>query len=381
MTIGSAHTYIKKGVEKGLTTEFLNFIVESSLEQESSFRLYIHDLKHLCHYSGADHDYLRKLILREIFPYNSYKMKKRSGGHRFISSPFEDLKYLQKWINKYILANVQPHFRCFSYRPKISIYDCAKEHCGSKWLIKLDIENFFDSVSEIKVYNLFRELGHKPLLSFELARLCTIEPFSINKNMRAKWRSIDKVSQKYVFPRKHIKFWGKLPQGAPTSPSISNNVFRNVDEAFQSFAIKNHLTYTRYADDICFSTHQSTFCRDDAKKLIEYCAIELRKNGYASNKAKIRIIPPGVRKVVLGLNVNHELPKLTKAYKKKLECHVRGIEVFGAISHAAHKKFESVFNMLEHVLGLINHAKLVEYEYAAKLSSRFLVAKQQEGLI
>jgi RNA-directed DNA polymerase len=381
MAIGSAHTYIQNGLEKGLSEEFLNVIVNSSYDQKALYRLYIHDLKHLCHYSGADYNYLKDLVLREICGYDSYKIRKRSGGHRYISSPFDDLKYLQKWINKYILSNVQPHFRCFSYRSNISIYDCAKEHCGAKWLIKLDIENFFDSVSEVKVYNLFRNIGYRPLLSFELARLCTIEPFMINKNMRDRWRNFSKTGDKYVYSRAAAKFWGKLPQGAPTSPAISNIVFMEADVAFQRFARSNGLTYTRYADDLCFSTNENSFSREDAKKIIDYCSRELRNHGYASNKAKIRVIPPGTKKIVLGLNVDHDLPKLTKAYKKRIEGHVRGIEEFQASSHSQHKKFKSVYSMFDHVLGLINHAVIIEPEYALNLKNRFLLAKQKQGYV
>jgi RNA-directed DNA polymerase len=279
------------------------------------------------------------------------------------------------------LANVKPHWRCYSYHSEASIYKSAKEHCSSKWLIKMDIENFFDSVSEVVVYRMFKQLGYKPLLSFELSRICTMEARLVNKEMAGKWVNYNTASDELPYPRKKVKYFGRLPQGAPTSPAISNIIFIDIDEILQNFSEKNNLTYTRYADDICFSSHDKGFTRECAKLVIDFCTVVLRNNGYAAKKLKTKIIPPGVRKVVLGLNVDHDEPKLTKAYKKRIENHIRGIEEFGAIDHAKHKKFDSVFGMLEHVLGLINHARLVEYTYAVKLLIRYNITKQKQGFV
>ena len=243
----------------------------------------------------------------------------------------------------------------------------------------MDIENFFDSISEVTVYKLYRKLGYKPLLSFELARICTIDPRNINQAMAEKWVNYNTDSCDLTYSRKGIKYFGRLPQGAPTSPAISNLVFNPIDEIFQSFAEENNLTYTRYADDLCFSSQDRSFTRKCAELVIKYSSLVLRTNGYATRKLKTKIIPPGVRKVILGLNIDHYEPKLTKAYKKRLEGHIRGIEKFGAIFHTEHKNFDSVYGMLEHVLGLINHARLVENGYAIELLNRYNIAKHLQG--
>jgi RNA-directed DNA polymerase len=381
MAIGPAHIYLKKGIEKGISKDDLLDVYNASLVQKRNFQTYIHSLGHLCHFSGANYHFLRRVIKRQIDCYDVYTIPKRRGGSRYISAPINELKEIQRWINKFVLSNIKPHWRCFSYHSEASIYDAATEHCGSKWLIKLDIENFFDSVSEITVYKLFRDLGYKPLLSFELARISTIMPSSINEKMIEKWVNYNTKSDEFSYSRRNVKFFGRLPQGAPTSPSISNLVFKEIDENFQNFAENNNLTYTRYADDICFSSYEKNFNREGAQRVIRYCSNILRSNGYATKKVKTKIIPPGVRKVVLGLNVDHDKPKLTKVYKKRLESHIWGIEKFGAIEHAKHKKFDSVFGMLEHVLGLINHAKLVEHGYAVEIKNKFNFSKQCQGFM
>jgi len=380
MTIGSAHTYINKGVEKGFSNKSLLEIYNDSLDQKKESQTYIYSLAHLCHYSGANFYYLRHVIQRRTKCYDEYQIPKRSGGHRFIASPKEPLKEVQRWINRYVISNVKPHWRCYSYHSGSSIYSCAKEHCGAKWLIKLDIENFFDSVSEITVYKLFRSMGYKALVAFELARLCTIQPSGINRKMKSKWINYSTNAENYPYPRKGIKYFGRLPQGAPTSPGVSNLIFKVIDEILQAFSEENVLTYTRYADDLCFSSHDGAFSRKDAKTVIDFCTKVLRDNGYASKKAKTKIIPPGVRKIVLGLNVDHELPKLTKVYKKRLEGHIRGLEKFGVVDHAKHKGFDSAYSMLDHVLGLINHARLIDKNYADKLKIKFNMVRMREGI-
>jgi RNA-directed DNA polymerase len=179
--------------------------------------------------------------------------------------------------------------------------------------------DFFDSVSEVSVYKMFRKFGYKPLLSFELSRVCTIETEFINQAMAGKWVNYNTGSDTLPYRRKKIKYFGRLPQGTPTSPAISNIVFNDIDEVLQNFSEKNNLIYTRYSDDLCFSSHDKAFTRECAKGVIDFCSTVLRTNGYAAKKLKTKIIPPGVRKVVLGLNIDHDEPKLTKAYKKRLE--------------------------------------------------------------
>lgn len=381
MTIGPAHNYIDEGRKLGIPKSKLLDIHNSSLRQKSNNQIYIHSLGHLCHLTSANYVYLQRVIRRTVNCYDNYEIPKRSGGNRFISAPTETLKKVQQWINRFVLSNNRPHWRCYSYHSEASIYKCAKEHCNSKWLIKLDIENFFESVSEVSVYDVFKDLGYSPLMAFELARICTIDKKNVKKPLRSKWMNFNSNSTDLPYPRKDVKYFGRLPQGAPTSPQISNLVFKKIDQIFQSFSENEGLSYTRYADDICFSSGSNKYSRIDALRLIRFCSKELRVQGYTTNKLKTKIIPPGANKIVMGLNVSHSKPKLSKDFKKRVERHVRGIEKFGIIPHASHIKFGSVFSMLNHVTGLINHAICIEPEFALNLKKQLNTQMLKQGFI
>ena len=381
MAIGPAHTYTRQGLKKGIDEKFLESIHLASLELKSHFRTYVHSLGHLAHCSKVNYHYLRKIVEREIACYEIYPVPKRSGGSRYISAPQPPLKEAQRWINKFILADFSPHWRCYSYRKDVSTIDAAREHCEAKWLVKIDIENFFDSVSEEKVYEFFKSAGYNRLLSFELSRVCTISPAFMSTSHFKNWILFNKTSAKVPYKRKGIKFIGRLPQGAPTSPMLSNLLFKDIDILLQEYAVSNGLVYTRYADDLCFSSGKKDFGRENCSALISFCEKLLRSNGYATNKVKTKIIPPGALKVILGLNVNHYLPKLPKSFKKRLESHIRGCDKFGVVNHSQHKKFQSTFAMIDHIHGLLNYAKTVDKDYAQSLILKFNSVKVRDGFV
>ena len=380
MTVGPAHTYIKDGLSKGLSLQLLEKVVDEAKDVSSSGYPPIYSLKHLSHYTGINYVYLRFVIRRNHAPYETYRIRKRSGGFRFISEPEDRLKTLQRWITTKILYHAKPHWRCFSFHKNSSIKKCAAEHCDSRWLIKIDIERFFESVSEFKVYKVYREMGYKPLVAFELTRLCTIQPKHMLGKKAKDWILYNKPENDLPYDRRSPKYIGRLPQGAPTSPQLSNLAFRELDEVFENIAAKNCFTYTRYADDIAFSTRRNSFNRKNALAFVREINTILLKAGYNPQHKKLKIIPPGAKKIVLGLDVTSSMPRLLKSYKKKIEVHLRGIEVFGVTAHTEHRKFNSISSMLDHVRGLINYATLIEPDYAKSLEVKFNKLVESSGL-
>ena len=161
---------------------------------------------------------------------------------------------------------------------------------------------------------------------------------------------------------------GHLPQGAPTSPMLSNLVMYDFDRSVEEIANEFGLTYTRYADDLTLSTASEEFNRVKAQKAISRIYQIIRKFSFEPNFTKTQIIPPGARRVVLGLLVDGIEPKLTKQFRDRLRLHLHhiGPNGAGAIKHAEQNHFQSVFGLRNHIEGLISFAHSVDPDYAKK---------------
>lgn len=381
MTIGPTHPYLKGGLSKGISKSKLLTILESSREKESKSLSYIHSLKHISHITGVNYVVLRDIIIRKSNPYLVYKLKKKVTGYRDISSPNDELKVVQKWIAENILKNIKPHWRCYSYHKGASIIKCAQEHVGSKWLIKLDIDNFFGSIQESQVYNVFKKQKYNSLVAFEMARLCTINTEYDHSSQVKHWVKYRNKSSTSPYNSLNIKRFGHLPQGSPTSPHLSNIIFKNTDFELQKIAQRYSLVYTRYSDDLSFSTGSKDFNRERAKTFINEVTKTLRRHHYRLNLKKTKIIPPSKSKVILGLNVDSDIPKLTKSFKHRLNFHIRGIQEFGILEHSQHSHFNSIFGMINILSGKISFAKSVDFEYGNKMEETFRGLLQQNGLL
>ena len=371
MTISPSHLYALQGREKGVAEE----VIQASLAAARRTQKYgiptILTLRHLAYLTEADYGFLRGVVSRTNPDlYKTFTIRKRAGGRRVICVPLLSLKLVQVWLHRNALSRVKPHWRSFAYTPGSSAAACASEHCGCAWLIKIDIESFFESVTERSVYRVFRSLGYAPLISFEMARLCTREGQGGQSHLELPYDNIGK----YKIKPYRSKFMGSLPQGASTSPMLANLACWNLDEELSSAAESEGLVYTRYADDLTFSTVETGFDRKRAGKVIQRACRILEKHGFAANQAKTKVIPPGARKVVLGLLVDGERPRLTKQFRKRLEHHARGVRKFGPACHAAHHNFDAVFGFRRHISGLLAYARTVDVEFAEALQQEFLEA-------
>lgn len=363
MSIGPSHIYTKEGVQRGVAPNVLQRALEHALPLQKKGLPPILSLKHIEHYTGVDWKYLRQIVARQSQPYRTFLISKRSGGKRKICVPETKLRLVQSWINQKILSYSAPHWRSYAYSPGCSILDSAREHCGCKWLVKVDIDNFFESIDERQVQAYFRSVGYQPLISLELARLCTLMSRAHDRGYK-NWQ-ITKSTPTVI--RQYSATWfGYLPQGASTSPMLSNLVNVELDETLSQLAISKGFVYTRYADDMAFSSSDSLMSREDAHALVQDVYRQLRRCGYKPNKNKTVIAPPGAKKIVQGLLVDTDRPRLTKSFRKRIDYHLWAISKYGLKNHSAHLGFASPFGLANHVEGLTNFALMIDPPYGEK---------------
>lgn len=366
--------YKKHGQLKGVDPDVLSNAIRigDSIATTNPNLPPIFTLKHFSELVDVRYNYLRNIISRKHEnPYRTFRIPKsdnvaKSRGFRVICVPDWPLLKTQQWITRNILAHVKPHHASFAFSKGSSIYCAAKLHCGCKWLIKLDVKNFFESISEINTYNIFRGFGYEPLLAFELGRICTRIGSQSNFYDRQCW-----VNRKFNAKILPIKAYfnhkiGHLPQGAPTSPMLSNLVMQPFDEKVLSIANQHDLIYTRYADDICLSTMNNHFSRKSASQVIGTIYSMLWEYGLSPNTTKTRVSPPGARKIVLGLIVNDKAPRLTRHFKSRLRQHFHYLlhQDFGPSKHAHKRGFDTVWGLRNYIQGLLAYAKQIEPDFA-----------------
>jgi len=181
----------------------------------------IFELRHLAELVGIDEGVLVRIVQSPATFYREFEIPKRLGGSRNISVPSPTVLSAQRWILSEILSKLEIHSCCYGFVLGRSIVDNARAHLGTKTLLKLDIKDFFPSISFRQVMKIFLGAGYPVAVSYFLARICCL-----NKS---------------------------LPQGAATSPSLSNLVARRLDMGLAKYTANSGLTYTRYADDLAIS--------------------------------------------------------------------------------------------------------------------------------
>ncbi|HHR0801473.1 MULTISPECIES: retron St85 family RNA-directed DNA polymerase [Enterobacteriaceae] len=208
--------------------------------------------------------------------YHRIEMEKKSGGIRHIESPLKELKAIQRWVLRYILDKLSPSSYAKGFVRKKSILDNAKPHEGNQYVLNLDLKDFFTTVQASHVYTLFKNIGYNNNIAFILTSFCTKS--------------------------------GYLPQGAPTSPALSNLVCLRLDHRISTYCKKRALTYTRYADDLCISGNKILILQKASYLIKDIICDE----GFTINAKKEKFLGPKVRREVTGLTVT---PKITISKK------------------------------------------------------------------
>jgi RNA-directed DNA polymerase len=344
----------------------------------------VFNLSHLSKITGVDHDALYKTVCRrrESSNYRLYRIRKRSGGVRFIHSVAADLLRVQQFINREILQKCQPHTSSFAFHPSGGIRKCASQHRGARWIFQFDLRDFFYSVNEVDCYRIFRAIGYSRILSFELGRICTTTHLpKINKKILHEvqdlYFNLSETSPRYSYKKFHaypgLRYYdllGVLPQGAPSSPMLSNLAAAKLDEALHKFALDKSFVYTRYADDIAISGISLPPFMDRGSVCKEIVQL-IRKTGFRENKKKIRVAGPGSRRTVLGLLVDGEQPRISNETYRRIDRYLYACKKYGLSATALHERFDSAFGFHNHLSGLIAFVKDVDPPRFENFISRF----------
>jgi retron-type reverse transcriptase len=229
---------------------------------------------------GHEPKVLSAVAARAAASYREIRLPRKNGTYRIIHSPDDPIKNIQRWILRNILAGYAPHDASHGFVRGRSIVTNASQHVGHSVLIMMDIADFFPSITYRRVRKGFEKLGYPYSVAQMLANLCTR--------------------------------MGYLPQGAPTSPALSNLVCERLDSRLSGLARSRGFSYSRYADDMAFSS-------DDPRlpSLIPFLKQIIQEAGFRVNAEKTRIARKGARRVVTGIVVN-EHPNLPRRQVRKL---------------------------------------------------------------
>lgn len=366
MSNWTPHSFRKNAIAKGVPAYAIQKLVEEGERLRLKGVPVIFTLGHLAAICDVPYKFLRDIVSRKFDPYRVFNVRKRSGGYRQITVPEVGLMRVQRWIHENVLVTARVSSISTAYSKGAGPVKNAEQHRRCRWLVKVDVKNFFESISERQVYKVFCTLGYPALLSFELTRLCTRFPSGKSKRHQRRWQTNDRP---YEIEPYMTQVVGHLPQGAPTSPMLANLVCTDLDIRLAGLASKHGGAITRYADDIVFSAMD--FDRTRAKLLVQEITIALTSLGLRRNETKTHVVPPSARRVVTGLLVDSEAPRLTKAFRDKLRMHLFHAKTKGIRIHCERRKFRSLIGFREHLRGLIAYADQVDKKFAAERKTEF----------
>lgn len=291
----------------------------------------LHDFSELCHISSYK---IFSIINNSYTFYRRYEIPKKSGNFRTIYQPRADVKAIQAWILRNILDKIQPSEHSTAFRKNYSVLDNAKPHSLNRYFLSLDIKDFFTSISIGQVANLFKTIGYNSEQAHILSRLCTCSNF--------------------------------LPQGGVTSPAISNLVVSKMDRRISGYCSKRNIIYTRYADDMTFSSNNRNILNSSKKYLIKI--IENEK--YEINTDKTRFSGPRIKTKVTGLIKNSSEPKF--GIGKRNKNHMRSI-IFNLLvnKRVINQKYSSI-ESVKGWLAFTKHVDIDSYNYLNKYFNRLL---------
>jgi hypothetical protein len=228
--------------------------------------------------------------------YQSWQIPKRDGGQRTITAPKKELKAAQRWVLANVVERLPVHGAAHGFVAGRSILTNALAHRGADVVVKVDVKDFFPSVTWRRVKGLLRKGGLEEHAATLLSLLATEAP-----------REVVQFRGKTLYVAKGPR---ALPQGAPTSPALTNALCLRLDKRVSAMAKRLGFTYTRYADDLTFSWRRAKGAKGKAQAdapiavLLARVKSILAAEGFTLHPEKTRVLRKGTRQRVTGLVVN-----------------------------------------------------------------------------
>jgi hypothetical protein len=284
---------------------------------------------------------------------------KRLGAARLIEAPKPRLKALQRRLLDTLLAAIPPHDAAHGFRPGRSVRSFAEPHAGRIVVLKMDLRDFFPSVTATRVTAIFRTIGYPEAVARRLAGLCTHSaPAAVWSTPTAPSGGPETWRLRRMYAEPH------LPQGAPTSPALANLAAYRLDARLSALAGAAGAGYTRYADDLAFSGGRD-FARGLARFAAHIGAVALEE-GFAINHHKTRNMRQGTRQRLAGVVVNAR-PNVPRAEYDRLKATLWNCVIHGPET----QNREGVADFRAHLLGRISHVAMIHPDRGGKLRTLF----------
>lgn len=341
----SGDHFIEKARQLNRSEEFIRTLENYIIKLNERELPVILSPQHWALRMGIDYEQLSTVIDNREKYYDHYRIRKKSGGWRAIQAPKPELYNIQLWLKTFILDKLEFPKYLTSYQRQKSIIDNAAPHVAKEIVVKFDLRNFFETITQDKVQGLFRLLGYGTAVAIDMAKACCVPlvPQDLSKQ--------------------NIAGYACLPQGAPSSPALSNLAGFKLDIRLHAYAKSKHFAYSRYADDLTFS--------GDFKMRVRKSVIQsiIQQEGFVLNPEKVHYLQRSNKQVVTGITVNEKMA-ISKKFRKSVHTQLHNAVRFGPYYHMAINKLY-YNNYREWLLGNILYIKQLHPIEAAKMKRKF----------
>ncbi len=285
--------------------------------------------------------------ISKVNHYRRFAIPKKTGGTRKISAPMYKLKDVQHWVLQNILNKTEIHEAAHGFVTGRSIVSNATPHVQAAVVINFDLKDFFPGIDFKRIKGVYKHMGYSESVATVLALICTEADVDEAILDGEKW------------------FIGNgerhLPQGAPTSPALTNIICRKLDKRLTGLAAKLSFKYTRYADDLSFSSgidHNINALQQCLQKIVT-------DEGFTLHPDKTRIMRTGAKKEVTGITVNDK-PGVDRKTLKKFRAALHQLETKGAV----HTHWGQSPDIVASMEGYANFVLMVDQEKGTKLKEK-----------